>query len=536
MTVTWHGRERSPWLIATTAVLVLMLLAIVGIDMALRDVVVFSFLNLPVVLSAGLGSPRITGLLAGVAIALGLVDALHNDYLASANGWVRLGLMLAFAGAAVALSLVVHRMSVNRDIALLRLEGALQSELDAHVFLRALRDRSGAVRDLEFVDANQGAGLALGRPRSQLLGRGMVELFPDFGSSPMLAHFVRLAETGEPLVLQGDPYRNLVTGESGYIDLRGVRVEDTISVSWRDVTEHVESARALAASEEHFRLLAENASDIVMLVRDRRVAWISPSVQALTGTPPELVIGEWAIAGVVAQDMAIADAALAANEAGEATVTRTRSWGSDGSIHWLETTGTPYYGADGKQDGIITRSHVIDDLVRAEEELAYAAHHDALTGLLNRGHMLSRLGELAAREPRTGTGTAAVFCDVDNLKPINDEHGHAAGDRVLRAVAERILASVRHEDQAARMGGDEFLVVLAGVHDTEDARAVAEKIRSHATEPVDLGNGEPVRVTMSIGVAMAQPGEPIDQLVERADAAMYQAKRTGRDTVVVVGA
>ena len=171
---------------------------------------------------------------------------------------------------------------------------------------------------------------------------------------------------------------------------------------------------------------------------------------------------------------------------------------------------------------------MIDDLVRAEQELERRARVDTVTGLINRHEVFERLAE---RERRSGTNTAVLFCDIDRFKDINDERGHAAGDEVLRVVGERISSAIRREDVAARIGGDELLVILAGVHDLDEAVAIAESIRTVAAEPIALG-GASVTATLSIGVTIAGADEDADALVARADEAMYEAKRSGRDRVV----
>ena len=124
-----------------------------------------------------------------------------------------------------------------------------------------------------------------------------------------------------------------------------------------------------------------------------------------------------------------------------------------------------------------------------------------------------------------------MFCDVDGLKAVNDEFGHSAGDVLLRAMAARISGAVRSRDTVARVGGDEILIVLDGVHGVEEAAAIANKVRLAVKDPLAVDGGE-IRPTLSIGVTVALPGEGVDAMITRADQAMYQAKRSGRDQVV----
>jgi diguanylate cyclase (GGDEF)-like protein len=169
--------------------------------------------------------------------------------------------------------------------------------------------------------------------------------------------------------------------------------------------------------------------------------------------------------------------------------------------------------------------------VRAQEELARRALTDDLTGFLSRRAGLEALAA-ALREQRSGASVGAVlFCDLDGFKAINDMHGHEAGDLVLRAVSERVRALVRDGDMVVRLGGDEFLVALVGSVTDGAASEIAEKIRRQVSEPVVVA-GHPVSVGLSVGVVRPRSGEGVDEVVARADAAMYQAKHEGRGRVV----
>lgn len=172
---------------------------------------------------------------------------------------------------------------------------------------------------------------------------------------------------------------------------------------------------------------------------------------------------------------------------------------------------------------------------RAGAELEQRARTDELTKLLNRREAFDRIRDLHGKTPRTGHGLAVLFVDFDKFKTINDTHGHAAGDEVLRVTADRIRSCLRHDDDlGARVGGDEMMVVLHGVHGIADARCVADKLRALAAQPVAFDGGT-IAATVSIGVALARPGESPETLVARADEAMYRAKNRGRNQVITIG-
>jgi diguanylate cyclase (GGDEF)-like protein/PAS domain S-box-containing protein len=166
-----------------------------------------------------------------------------------------------------------------------------------------------------------------------------------------------------------------------------------------------------------------------------------------------------------------------------------------------------------------------------EAQLQYKAHHDELTGLSNRVQFKEYLARSLAHARRESFKLAVLFIDLDHFKYINDTLGHQMGDALLQAVAERIRGYLREEDLVARLGGDEFAVLLLGITHLQDAARVAKKLIDALTEPVALDNHE-LSITASIGIAVyPEDGDSMDDLLRRADNAMYSAKDLGRNTV-----
>jgi diguanylate cyclase (GGDEF)-like protein len=163
---------------------------------------------------------------------------------------------------------------------------------------------------------------------------------------------------------------------------------------------------------------------------------------------------------------------------------------------------------------------------RSEVRLAHRAFHDPLTGLPHRTLFLDRLGVALDRARRTGRVVGVLFLDVDHFKHINDTLGHAAGDRVLTALAARLRSTLRPMDTVARYGGDEFTLVFEDLAGEAEVRAIAERVSEAATGPVALDRGV-ADITVSIGVATARPGMAPEALVREADGAMYRAKGGG---------
>jgi diguanylate cyclase (GGDEF)-like protein len=164
-----------------------------------------------------------------------------------------------------------------------------------------------------------------------------------------------------------------------------------------------------------------------------------------------------------------------------------------------------------------------------KEELRHQAMHDALTGLPNRTLFLDRTQHAVHLAGRNGLWPAVLYIDLDGFKPVNDTHGHAAGDLLLQAFAQRLQDCVRAADTAARLGGDEFAVLLHGPADHAGIQQVLARVRAQLDVPIDLGAGRVATIGASIGVAIAGTGIDVDALVRRADSAMYAAKRGGRN-------
>lgn len=404
--------------------------------------------------------------------------------------------------------------------------------LDPHLLLSPLRSTTGKITDFRVNDANLAAAEYYHLERESMLGRRLLEFLPFDGASALLAMARDAYESGEPLVVNNYPFALEIYGQESRFDIRAVRIDDEIVWTWRDVTERYLAAKRLAASEERYRLLAENSSDVVTRIRRGSIQWISPSVTPTFGWTVDECTGRPATDFLLEELRAPCVKYLTLLDGGQSVRFRTIVRAKDGSQHWIEAHATPYLDANGRRDGFVATSRIVDAQVTAEQQLEHRARTDELTQLLNRKEVLSRIESLGAQSRRTGHQLAVLFCDIDRFKDINDTHGHAAGDEVLRTTANRLRDTLRtSDDLAARVGGDELLVVLHGVQDIDNAVALAEKLRTAAMEPISTAAG-PIIATLSIGVTLARPDEPTETLVSRADAAMYQAKHSGRNRVI----
>jgi diguanylate cyclase (GGDEF)-like protein/PAS domain S-box-containing protein len=408
----------------------------------------------------------------------------------------------------------------------------LASMLDPLVLAQPVRDAAGRVVDFVYAEANPAACAWIGLDHDRLVGRRMLDLYPQLATTGLMRRFAETAETGRPTVAEEFPFEP--DGRNARrMDVRAVRADAWVSFVWRDVTERHEAVARIAAVEEQFRLMAENSHDVVVRIgMDDRILWVSPSVTPVLGWAAVDCIGRPG-AEFLATDESRAqylrDKARVA--AGEGVVSRARIRSAAGTTHWVEVHTSPYKTQAGTIDGMVATLRIVDAEVMAGQALDRRARTDELTDLPNRKEVFDRLGGLSRHG---GRGVAVLWCDIDRFKAVNDSHGHAAGDVVLRALAGRIRGALRSgDDIAARIGGDELLVVLRGVHGLDDAVAVAETLRHRAAEPITLADGT-VRATLSIGVTVAGDEERVDAVLARADEAMYRAKAAGRDRVVAL--
>jgi diguanylate cyclase (GGDEF)-like protein/PAS domain S-box-containing protein len=304
--------------------------------------------------------------------------------------------------------------------------------------------------------------------------------------------------------------------------------------SFRDVTERYRSDAALRDSEERYALAALGANDGLWDwdLKTRRI-YFSPRWAAILGLSPDDVRGtqaDWF-------DRVHPDDAdgLGLEVAGHLEGHRPhfehafRMRHRDGSWRWVLARGMAVRDAARQPYRMAGSLTDVTDRKLAEEQLAYDAFHDALTGLPNRALFMDRLSQVFHRAQRRAEHVFAVlFLDLDRFKVINDALGHVAGDKLLVTLARRLEECLRPGDTVARLGGDEFVILLGDIGEGRDAVVVAERIQEEVARPVPL-SGQEVFTSASIGIAFGGRGgaEP-EELLRDADTAMYRAKALGK--------
>ncbi|MDP3123382.1 MAG: diguanylate cyclase, partial [Thiobacillus sp.] len=201
----------------------------------------------------------------------------------------------------------------------------------------------------------------------------------------------------------------------------------------------------------------------------------------------------------------------------------------NGSYRIFESNASPVFDESGTLTGFQGVDRDVTERKQAEARIEFLAHHDALTGLPNRVLLRDRFEHALATAERSRTRVAMLFLDLDNFKMVNDTLGHAAGDQLLLTVVARLADCTRDSDTMSRQGGDEFIVLLGDMPDLEAVERIASKILAQLAEPVEL-NGHALNAACSIGIAMyPDDGASFDTLLQKADAAMYNAKGAGRN-------
>jgi diguanylate cyclase (GGDEF)-like protein/PAS domain S-box-containing protein len=292
--------------------------------------------------------------------------------------------------------------------------------------------------------------------------------------------------------------------------------------------------RALAESEARYRMLSDHGTDIMLTLEvDGTIRFVSAAVRELGFFEPDALIGRNAMELVLPEDRAqvIAThiAALAAPERNHTVEYRATK--ANGELNWFETNTRAVRSPDGAITAVVS---IIRDLAgrkQREDELVRAATTDPLTGLLNRA-AFRRAAADALGAARRGTPSVLAILDLDYFKHVNDTYGHAAGDAALLMLADLLRENLRPEDAIGRVGGEEFAILFAGLTMTA-AAPIAERLRRLLQAARFATDEGPAAVTMSLGLAVLDSRRSVDAALRLADAALYAAKRKGRNRIEV---
>jgi diguanylate cyclase (GGDEF)-like protein/PAS domain S-box-containing protein len=308
------------------------------------------------------------------------------------------------------------------------------------------------------------------------------------------------------------------------------------AIAMRDVTEELRAKRELARSEEQFRMAMLGAPEGMAVTDSQdRIVQVNPALCELLGTSAQALLGHRFREYIPEEEREEVDQwrerLLWGNIAIERCKHRLTSHTSevwvDHSVGIMrDDLGNPALFVHQFADRTAAQ--------RLEADLTYAASHDLQTGLANKESLKTRLTQRLGMPPETASTVGVLFCDIDNLKPINDRYGHLVGDAVISAVANRLERSVRRQDEVARYGGDEFFIVLDHCSTLQELALVARNVQSAASHPVETSMGT-VDVSISVGAVLAEATTDTDEALRRADDALYRAKRSGGNRISVEG-
>lgn len=302
-----------------------------------------------------------------------------------------------------------------------------------------------------------------------------------------------------------------------------------------NVTHYVSVQRNITARVEAERmrdLLAkalDASSDPILITDERaRICFINQSFEAVNGYTAAEVMGrtpKFLQGDDNEQNLHSALTECLRN--GQAFRATFRNQRKDGSHYFADQSITPLHDSSGRISHYVSISKDISDAIEKAQQLSEKARRDALTGLLNRGAGDQLLTAQLKAARNTDAGFSVLMGDIDRFKGVNDQFGHLVGDRILKAIAQTLLQSIRNGDHAIRWGGEEFLIILPDTG-THGALGLAARIQALLAQQPDNDAGP---VTLSWGVTAWRPGESADELLDRADVLLYTAKKQGRNQV-----
>jgi diguanylate cyclase (GGDEF)-like protein/PAS domain S-box-containing protein len=425
-----------------------------------------------------------------------------------------------------------------------RLRAILDNVVDGIITI----DSAGAI-----VSINPAVVAMFGYEAAEVVGRNVKMLMPEPDRANHDEHLARYQSTGKTRIIGvGRELKGLAKNGRAFpmeltiteVSLHGKRLFVGLV---RDITERKraeEEARRARAFRES--LIENSPSAIIVTDVDFTISAMNPAAQKMLWYQPEELVGRgtplmfYDHSQVAARAKRLAadsgafvplDQAIFSAEPRNGGV-RESEWTffrKGGTTVLVQVTVTPLKGENDEPNGFMITAYDISERKRREEYISHLAHHDVLTGLPTRQLLMDRLEMMLARSERYAAKSALLMVDLNNFKHINDSFGHHVGDRLLVQVAERLRSAVRAMDTVARMGGDEFVVLVADLESPVAAEHVAKKLLAAFHAPFDVTDQHQIAVTASVGVSI-YPDSGLDAtaLLRNADIAMYHAKATGR--------
>jgi diguanylate cyclase (GGDEF)-like protein len=421
---------------------------------------------------------------------------------------------------------------------------AAETSLDAFGLLESVRNSAGEIVDFRFLYVNANAERMVGRPRSDLLGQMLSSVTPISSTRSMFAKFCKVVDTGEPLNEEFPVKYDSVKAK--WLRSQVVKLGDGLAVTFSDISEAKATQERYAHLAEFTDSVFQNAPfSIVSTDTDGLITAMNVAAEKLTGYRREELVGKASLT-VLHDERELLGRALSMNplatmdKVGFDVLTAGVSAGEMGEQEWTlirrDGARTPINLAmravtteTGAVSGYVS---IAFDITERRQMLDYVTHlatHDQLTGLAGRALLQDKTVQAVELARRYGTKVAVFVIDLDHFKRINDSLGHSAGDQLLIEAARRLSRSVRSTDVVARVGGDEFVVVMPDITTVEDVEQCAVNLVARLTPEISIED-HLVQLTASVGVCIF-PDFAADakHLLKRADSAMYVAKENGRN-------
>ncbi|MCU1374910.1 MAG: diguanylate cyclase domain [Actinomycetia bacterium] len=319
------------------------------------------------------------------------------------------------------------------------------------------------------------------------------------------------------------------SGRYRSVEVRGRDASDEpdiggVIMAMRDTTDR-NRWEVAGGNEDLYRAVLDHAPAITMIIDENgRVRGASRALTALVGRDLETSLGHHLREFVTHSDALTVEAelALAMSEPGQRSFEVAFTTRDGASTVPMSLTVVNLLD-DRTVEGLVVSAVDITALAESRARIHHLANHDQLTGLPNRATFTERLHDALSAARRRDSSVSLLHCDLDGFKDVNDRYGHLAGDHVLKETAERLLTATRAGDTVARMGGDEF-VILVEDGEARAIRALLARIREAVAAPMELPGGQTITITLTVGAATADGSSDVDDLLGRADAAMYAAK------------
>lgn len=453
---------------------------------------------------------------------------------------------------ALGLPLFVRRLAATAHDAArarqseLRLIAAAESSTDSVMMYDCVRSGDGEISDFKFTFLNQKAERLIGMKRDEVIGKNLYEVFPTLRDPERVAIYKSVVHTGKPALLELTHPIFKSEGKPGRYHIQIVKLQDGIAMTFSDITASLQRKEDLKQALSFNRsIIACSPFAIVVMDRSGLITSVNPAAERMLWYQERDLLGKPYINLHDPREIAQRAAELSSQFgievfpdhhvfrlAPERGLVDEREWNyvrRDGSRVPVQLVLSALRGEDDVITGFLGISYDLTEKKRADEYIYHVAHHDPLTGLPTRTLLRDRLEVAIERAKRSQDVLAVIMVDLDNFKRVNDSLGHQAGDTVLCEISRRLKSCVRKSDTVARMGGDEFVILLPNLRSVTDTQDISRKLLAATAQPIRIGRHE-IIVTASIGIGFFPDCDDVDALFKNADLAMYSVKARGRNS------